>query len=291
MIRTIQSDLVLIHDLELVPLSILLRGRGYVWDVHEDYAESVSDRAWIPSWARSSLKVAIRHFVGTTNGRIFHLCAEESYVSFLPEAQVVPNTTVVPSTYGLADHTKPRVVYLGRISSSRGLREMIDLAKLGQKDYKVEIIGSVDSADYDLLKDAATQNILEWTEYLPNDLALQKISGAIAGLSLLHPHQNFLGATPTKIFEYMSRGIPVISTPLPNVQELFSEAGGYIVPFFDSLTAHAHIKMLISEPEQRAKSGRLAHTYVYSRRNWNVDKIRFLETLDAYYLKYRKSQN
>ncbi len=44
--------------------------------------------------------------------------------------------------------------------------------------------------------------------------------GALAGLSLLHDEPNFRHSLPTKVVEYMARGVPVVTTPLPAAADL-----------------------------------------------------------------------
>ena len=66
---------------------------------------------------------------------------------------------------------------------------------------------------------------------------------ALAGLSLLQDEENFRHSMPTKIAEYMARGVPAVTTPLPLAVELV-EAGGrwlrrpFQQPFRGALTRY-----------------------------------------------------
>ena len=60
------------------------------------------------------------------------------------------------------------------------------------------------------------------------------VDGALAGLSLLQDEANFRHSLPTKVVEYMARGVPVVTTPLPRAAELATaHECGFVVPFGD----------------------------------------------------------
>ena len=43
---------------------------------------------------------------------------------------------------------------------------------------------------------------------MPNADALRLVEGSLAGLSLLQDEENFRHSMPTKVAEYMARGVP-----------------------------------------------------------------------------------
>ena len=68
------------------------------------------------------------------------------------------------------------------------------------------------------------------------------LDGALAGLSLLHDEPNFRHSMPTKVVEYMARGVPVVTTPLPAAAELArGHECGFVVPFGDPVAAAAAV--------------------------------------------------
>ncbi|MFD0395345.1 glycosyltransferase [Streptomyces nogalater] len=75
---------------------------------------------------------------------------------------------------------------------------------------------------------------MRWYGFLPNDRALARLSGALAGLSLLHDQPNYRHSRPTKVVEYMAHGVPVVTTPTPLAAELVERHGcGLVVPYRD----------------------------------------------------------
>ena len=90
---------------------------------------------------------------------------------------------------------------------------------------------------------------MHWHGFVPNADALRLVEGALAGLSLLQDEANFRHSMPTKIAEYMARGVPAISTPLPLAAELVEAAdAGFVVPFNDPRAAADAILKLDADP-------------------------------------------
>ena len=217
----------LVHDLELVlPARVAAWPRRVVWDVHEDLVQSVADRSWIPRTFRPVARalVALTERVATFGIRL--LLAETSYADRFGSWPVVPNTTPVPDSLApYSDGSRPRLVYVGRISWSRGLAAMIEVGRRLDGACSVELVGAVDADAQAALDDAVGDGVVTWHGYLPNSDALALTEGALAGLSLLGEHGNFVGSMPTKIFEYLARGVPVITTPLPLAEQVVRRCG------------------------------------------------------------------
>ena len=91
------------------------------------------------------------------------------------------------------------------------------------------------------------------------------VDGALAGLSLLQDEPNFRHSLPTKVVEYMARGVPVITTPLPAAAELArSHECGFVVPFGDARAAAEAVLELDRDASLRAKMGQRGHAAAYS---------------------------
>jgi glycosyltransferase involved in cell wall biosynthesis len=274
-------DVVIVHDIELLPV-VRRAGRAVmVWDVHEDYAAAITDRRWIPAVSRRPIRwlVVLTEAIASRRCRV--ILAETSYRGRHPDAPVVPNTTVVPPEFADLDRSRNRVVYLGRISRSRGLLEMIELGRRSGVAYVVELIGAVDRADAEELERAVESGFVVWHGYVANDEALRLVEGALVGLSLLRDAPNFVHSMPTKLVEYLSRGVPVISTRLGVAESLVQDAGGVLVDVGDVDAAEAAIRSLIDDPELRRRLAREGHDHVAVHQNWSVDGPEFVRVLES----------
>lgn len=276
-----EHDLVLFHDPELlVSAAGLRRLPPVVWDVHEDVAASLADRKWVPTWLRPALQPTI-HLVERWAERRHHLVlAENSYASrFRKVHPVVRNHPWVPETVVPAG--PGRAVYLGRISRSRGLDTLLGVADLVSPHVTVELIGYVDPDVEGDVRRAHEEGRVRWHGFVGNAEALELVEGATAGLSLLRDEPNFRGSLPTKVAEYMARGIPVITTPLPEAVRLLDGGrAGRIVPFDDPGAVAEAILTLHRDSGQRHAAAAAGRELV-RRHSWNREAHRFVETLST----------
>ena len=284
------ADLLLIHDPEL--LLVLPRPRRSrpptVWDVHEDTAAALSTKAWLPRPLRPATAVAVHTAERIAERRMHLILAEHGYVSrFARPHPVVPNTTYVPDHLP-ASHAVPgddrRVIYVGHLSPDRGVAEMIELARLLRPHgITVELVGQADGRARARIEPAQAEGLIRWHGFVPNDQALLMLDGALAGLSLLHDEPNFRHSMPTKVVEYMARGVPVVTTPLPAAAALARDHQcGFVVPFCDPGAAADAVLTLDRDPSLRAKVGQRGHEAAYSSLGWPSDARAFVAQLESW---------
>jgi glycosyltransferase involved in cell wall biosynthesis len=109
------------------------------------------------------------------------------------------------------------------------------------------------------------------------------LDGALAGLSLLHDEANFRHSMPTKVVEYMARGVPVVTTPLPAAAELArGHECGFVVPFGDVGAAAEAVLELDGDISLRTKMGHRGHEAAYSSLGWPADARKFVAQLETW---------
>lgn len=217
-------DAVVLHDPELLltlPRTLRhwhrtgARRPAVVWDVHEDTAAALAMKGWVPRPLRPPLRLVVRAAELAAERHLHLLLAEYAYQRrFRRPHPVVPNLVTVPEEPPPAPGDE-RVVYLGQMSRARGAEELVAMARLLAPDVRVELIGAADGDVRGMLAAADRDGVLRWHGFLPNDAALDRLRGALAGVSLLRDEANYRHSRPTKVVEYMAYGIPVVSTPNP----------------------------------------------------------------------------
>ncbi|HTR92085.1 MAG TPA: glycosyltransferase [Trebonia sp.] len=277
------ADLLLVHDPELL-LALPPKGKRppTVWDVHEDTVAALTTKAWLPAWLRPVAAGGVAKAEHLAERRLHLILAEHGYNDrFAGNHPVVPNTTSVPAK--AAPPSGPRrVVYVGWLSPDRGSAEMVELGRLLKPHgIAVELIGQADPAARAHIE--AGGDAVRWHGFVPNAEALRVVEGSLAGLSLLQDEPNFRHSMPTKVAEYMARGVPVISTPLPLAVELVEAAdGGFVVPFNDPRGAADAILKLDADPGLRVKMGLRAHEYALANLAWPPHAAAFVTQLEAW---------
>lgn len=280
-----RHDLILLHDPEL---AVAVAGRlrrlpPVVLDVHEDLAASLVDRPWVPGRLKPLAGWGARRLERWSDRRLHLLLAEEAYAErFAGDHPVVRNLPRLPDDPPPAG-THDRVVYVGRISEGRGLRELVAIGQAlreGSSPIRVEVAGNPDADVAEQLQAAHDQDLVTWHGYLPNDAALSLVAGSIAGLSLLHDLPNYRRSMPTKVVEYLACAVPVVTTPLPEAEALVKRAdAGAVVPFGDVDAAVTAIRDLAADRDACAQAGQRGRHLVADSLTWEVEGQRFVALL------------
>jgi glycosyltransferase involved in cell wall biosynthesis len=190
----------------------------------------------------------------------------------------VPPKTVQPGT--------DRVVYLGTVTEARGCSLMIDVARalkrLPGPPVQFEVIGDApERSCADALRRADRDGTLSWQGFLPSPTALFRLSGALAGLSLLDDLPNFRCSLPTKVVEYAAVGIPVITTPLPIADRIVRGANcGVVVPWRDPQAVVDAVLDLRDDPARAAQLGRNGHRMALEQYDWQTLSGKFVQHLE-----------
>jgi len=217
------------HDPELMFCGVMLRlsGKKVIYDIHENVRLTILDKQYLRPWLRKSLYwlyYAYEKMFLPFYNRLVLALSEETYKKYYPakKSTVVLNFPL-PLKENIADKTfdsqQFRLVYAGVVHEYRGIFEMLNIAKyLKYKgvDFTFDIIGfvrpqSLNSEINDFIqKENLIHNIrlhgfVDAAE-IPNYLA-----EADVGISLLTPFLRYKEALPTKVFEYMQHGLPVIT--------------------------------------------------------------------------------
>lgn len=281
-----EHDVVVVHDPELLLAAAGLGIRNLVWDVHEDPAAALAVKAWMPAALRRPVAAGWRRAESWVEGRHYLLLAEHAYQQrFRRSHPVVPNSVPVPSA--IAPPGVDRVSYLGSVTMSRGCDTMIEVGReLRHRTngaVTLEVIGeAADPEARQALQSAAAAGDLEWSGFVPSEVALARVSGSLAGLCLLRNLPNYRVSLPTKIVEYCALGVPVIATPLPLAVELVkSENVGLEVPWDDPSSVVDAILTLRADPLRRRQMGSNGHRVALRDHDWKRQSRDFVRIMEA----------
>jgi glycosyltransferase involved in cell wall biosynthesis len=278
-----RHDVVLLHDPELLLAAAGLDLPCVVWDVHEDTAAALTMKSWLPAALRPPVGAGVRAAEHWAE-RSFHLIlAEDGYVSRFDDIHpVVPNSTWVP--VDVQPPSVDRAVYIGAVTRARGALELIEVGRrLQGSGIGVHVVGHADAEVAAALSAAHDDGVITAHGFMPNDAALALLDGALAGLSLLHDEANYRHSRPTKIIEYMSRGVPAITTPTPPAVALVEGADcGVVVPFNDPQAVASALIALADDEAERRRLGANGHVAALRDHDWNTAGPRFVALLEGW---------
>ena len=259
LLRALQPALVVVHAPELLPLTLLWqqlgRGRQFIYDIRENYALNVSTQGVYRGGVRRLLSAGLRWVEARAAGRAAALTlAEASYAAelpFLPQLpagrvlvlenkyQPAPGETLPAAPRPLPASTEPlRLLYSGTISTLNGIEEAVALTWalhcLRPGGALLTLIGFVQQPG--LLAELARWQrqglplrVVGGTQVVPHAAIVAEIERSHLGLALYQPHPSTWRCRPTKLFEYLARGLPMLIPPNPLWEVLVLPPGAGLV--------------------------------------------------------------
>lgn len=256
LLQVLRPALVIVHAPELLPLTLLWqalgKGRKFLYDIRENYALNVSTQWVYQGFTRRILAAGLRwvesHAARQAAGVIL---AEASYAAELPFLKALPASRVVvlenkyqpvPSEMLPMQptplpplHESLRLLYSGTISELNGVWEAITLAEQLHQAWpggvRLTIIGFCQQpALLQQLQEKVATNtgwltLIGGPQPVPHAEIVAEIGHSHLGLLPYWPHPSTERCRPTKLFEYLAHGLPVISSPNALWNELLQAYG------------------------------------------------------------------
>jgi glycosyltransferase involved in cell wall biosynthesis len=114
---------------------------------------------------------------------------------------------------------------------------------------------------------------VEWLGFVSRQEMRAVFSRARIGLIIHHPVKNYLIGYPTKLFEYMSAGLPVVCSDFPVLRELDEGVGCclHVDPLDPNAIAKA-IVWLLDNPVEAEAMGRRGRKAVREKYSWEAEE-------------------
>jgi glycosyltransferase involved in cell wall biosynthesis len=289
-----RGDLYHLHDPDILILGIGLRllGRLVVYDVHEDLPTKILLKMYLPKIVRRPLSLIVSFFEDIAAGLMSGVITATP--TLRDRFEKSNRNTVVVNNFPMLEEfkcievsgskqRKPNVGYFGGISEARGVYEMIQAVNLLPKalGVKLELAGwfYVESLFNDLSKQPQW-NLVNWHSEIDRRRLRHLLGTVSVGLVVLHPEKSFVSSQPTKLFEYMAAGIPVVASDFPLWRSIIDAADcGLLVDPLDVKSIATAIESLIANPERARTMGEQGRRAVQEHFNWANEE----QTLLSFY--------
>ena len=282
-----------LHDPELLVWApyLRLRGAAVVFDMHENTPVAITTKEWIPAWGRKGVGQAVRWTERLLLAGTPVVFAETAYghdYAWIRRSTTVLNMPLVEELLGLnvTKHPVFTIGYLGLIGSRRGAGVMLDAADiLAARGWRfgVELVGKVAEPFCGELarRRAGAAYPLDVTGYVPPRQGWERMAHCHVGLAVLASTQNNRMSYPTKIFEYMALGIPVITSDFPLYRAVVdaNRCGFCIDPHSPEAVADS-IEWLMRHPDEAAAMGQRGREAAQERFNWRTEAAKLLRFYD-----------
>lgn len=277
-----------LHDPELIPCGLLLKmfGKQVIWDVHENIAEDIFDKPWIRHQRRAYNifhffeKLACRYFTiilaEKSYEKRYHGMAKQCYtvMNFCDTDFFEPYVLPVPKT-------GKGLFYIGIILENRGILQIAEVLQIAKQKGEVLEFHCVGELYTDLERKLKAlpyyneiRDQLHFYGRLPLDEGYKIAAKCSVGLCIIWPMKNSVESYPTKIFEYMAIGLPVVTSDFPLYRSVVGENGCGIcvnpMKPFEIFEAIEAIHRDVEKSEQMTKQGKMA---VRNNFRWQTESL------------------
>jgi len=282
-----RSDIYHLHDPELLliaPALWLLARRPIVYDVHEYYPEAIPAKEYIPRLLRRPAAFAYvvleRLVTPVLAGFIQPTPAQMALCSWTQKPKALVANYAWADHYPEPDWSRPRphvAVHTGSLTRSRAIGEMIRaMPQVVERfpDARLVLLGQPQSESYEqelmaLAKRSRVRKTVQFAGWVPFPQVRDTLYSASVGLSLLLPVADMKRCYPTKLFEYMAAGLPIVSDSLPHCRAIVEDAKcGLVVDAANPAAVAKAISYLFEHPEEAVEMGRRGRRAFLEKYAW-----------------------
>lgn len=276
-----------IHDPELIPGALVLRllGKMVVYDAHEDLPKQVMSKSWIPV----RLRPGASHFAAALES-LGAVVANLIVVAYEPIPRRFPaHRTILVRNFPAkeefestpADYYKRPMwaAYIGAVTKLRGAPEIVRAFSMldGVPNARLKVAGVITPDLETELKDldgVKRVDLLGWQTRSQVRLLLER---SRVGLVVLHPTPSYLQAQPTKLFEYMLAGLPVVASKFPAWAQIVEDTGcGLVVDPRDPVAIAEAVRWLLTHPAEAQAMGERGRCAALERFTWASEGARLV---------------
>lgn len=288
----LDGDIYQFHDPELMPVGLKLKrlGKTVIFDSHEDTARQLTAKPYFDPVSRRVLPALFSAYERFACARFDGIiaatpCIRDLFLNINPTTVDINNFPIVGEFGDALPWTAKReqVCYVGAISGVRGIRQMTEACALLKSGARLHLAGQF----FDPAAEAQARAHPGWQRVV--DLGVldragvrRVLSASMAGLVTLLPSPNHVDSLPTKMFEYMSAGIPVIASHFPLWRNIIEGNGcGICVDPLEPAAIAGAIDDLIAHPDMARSMGERGRKAVVDKYNWGAEARRLTEFYGA----------
>lgn len=282
----VDADIYEFHDPELLPYGLKLarKGKKVIFDSHEDYPTQIMEKEWIPSVLRRLISSVYRvyetHVVKNLDAVLFP-CTQNGINIFEGRAK---QTVIISNAVMLEEMLSPdaasgqrdgrTICCTGSLTYQRGITHLIQAAHLA--GVRLILAGKYSSDEYQQeLEQMPEYECVDYRGYLGREELAQVYASSSIGMStILNVGQySSLDNFPTKVYEYMAAGLPVIVSDYPFMRRsVQQDQFGVAVDPADSEAIAAAIRKILADPNQAQLMGERGRQAVVQKYNWGIEE-------------------
>lgn len=278
-----KSQIYHFHDPELIFIGFILKmlGKKVIYDVHEDNKKAILSKSYLNRRLRKAISLVF-NLVEKNLSRFYDAIItvneeiERKFLHYNKKVYLIKNYPW-KNDFILNSSTKERqkgfnLIYIGSLTKIRGAKDIVKVLDLLPNDVFLTIIGRFYSEKFkEEVMSLPGFKKVKYLGEIPLKEALIHLFSADAGLIPIYPEPQYLTAIPTKLFEYMAAGLPVIAFNTPECAKIIEKVGfGLIVKPGNLEELARAVQILKNNPEMRKEMGKKAREAFL--KNYNFEK-------------------
>ncbi|MGI6204401.1 MAG: glycosyltransferase family 4 protein [Anaerovoracaceae bacterium] len=292
----INADIYHLHDPELLRFALELKKNGkiVIFDSHEDYANQLRIKPYIPAPLRPVIAGTYHLFetgVAKKIDAVIIPTEQEGDGNYFRgrcrRCVTVGNTPVKSEIYDRfdddRDYSRKKVCYVGGLHKNRGIVQLVKGCYCAGAD--LILGGPFENEEFEKeVKSMPEYRCVDYRGVCDRDQVVEILREAGIGASTLLNVGQYSGLTnlATKVYEYMSAGLPVISYSYPYIENLTQE-----YPFAELVDSGSYysiakaVEKLSEDGELRRRMGNIGRQLIRDRFNWDFDEKNLFDLYES----------
>ncbi|OUW96522.1 MAG: hypothetical protein CBD97_01330 [Pelagibacteraceae bacterium TMED237] len=275
-----KHKLIHFHDPELIfaaPFWKLFR-KKVVYDVHENYSKQILANESLPEIVKIIIS-KILLFIEAIYSIFFDLIIVvlkdlNPTLNRFNNKVVVNNKPIIDYIFA-PKKRKNQACYFGVISEKRGVLKVAKILK--EKGIKLIIGGNFDNEH--IKNEICKLDNVRYIGFVEREKIIEVVSESKCGLCTLMPTQNHVNGSPTKFFEYLAYGTPVIASNFKSYINEVSSDNDFVF-YVNPLDSDEIRKSLLSIFKMSDSAinnlGLSAHLFSKKHHGWEKEEIKLL---------------
>ena len=284
-VKKIDPVIVHFHDPELIFLGIILKLRGFtvIFDIHENVKLQILYKDYLPkpfNYIVSGLYSLLDRFftpffdflITATDSIKKNYSSKNNKIANINNYPII--NEFVPPKY---NRKKNELIFLGGLTEIRGIQQIVKSLKF--TGLRLNLIGAFsDQSFFQKLKKLEEWDQVNYYGQCDRDKSLKILNESLIGIVTYLNYPNHIESQPTKLFEYMSSGIPVIASNFPKWEKIVNEnqCGICVDPHNIDSIAKA-INFLFKNKDKLEIMGKNGQKAIKDKFNWENESKKLIE--------------
>jgi glycosyltransferase involved in cell wall biosynthesis len=285
--KELDSDLYHFHDPELIPIGLKLKryGKKVIFDAHEDFPKQLLGKPYLNKITRLLMSKGFELYEKYSCVKFDAImtatpCIKNKFLKINKNSIDINNYPILgelanSGNWGIKQN---EVSFVGWIAKIRGIEQIISALEF-TNGIRLNLAGAFTNQT----EEKAAKSIQAWSYvnelgFLDRKQISELLAKSCAGIVTYLPLPNHVDSQPNKMFEYMSAGIPIITSNFPLWKEIVegSQCGICVDPLNSKLIGEA-IQYIIDNPIEAEKMGKNGRKAVEQKYNWEIEESKLLD--------------